>query len=95
MTIQISDKFFFKEEEYAICGVRGGELFSPKEHGLEPYSTSSGCWRGFQAFYNIIDNHLVIDNLFINLEKERKINDKQPKVLGKPDFNKEPSIESN
>jgi len=95
MTIQISDKFSFKGEEYAICGVRGGELFSPKEHDLDTHSTSSGCWRGYQAFYNIIDDHLVIDNLFINLEEEKKINDKQPKILGKPDFNKEPSIESN
>ncbi len=95
MTIQISDKFLYKGEEFAICGISGGGLFSPKEHDLDPYSSMTACWRGYQAFYNIIDDHLVIDTLFINLEEEKKINDKKPKVLGKPDFNKPPGIESN
>ncbi|MHA1212120.1 MAG: hypothetical protein ACTSSH_06635, partial [Candidatus Heimdallarchaeota archaeon] len=95
MTGQIADKFLFKGEEYYICGITGGEIFSPEDFDLHSYSTSTNCWRGYQIYYNVINNQLVGETLFINLEEEDKIiNDKKPIILGKPDFNKT-GIEAN
>jgi hypothetical protein len=48
MTAQITDSFLFKDEKYDVIGVErdtsipvsvrlySGELFSPKEYGLQP-----------------------------------------------------------
>ncbi|MHA1212510.1 MAG: hypothetical protein ACTSSH_08620 [Candidatus Heimdallarchaeota archaeon] len=40
MTGQIADKFMFKGEEHYICGITGGEIFSPEDFDLQPNSTS-------------------------------------------------------
>ncbi|MHA1244943.1 MAG: hypothetical protein ACTSP7_10275 [Candidatus Heimdallarchaeota archaeon] len=88
MTGQINDKFNYKNDEYYISGVSIGYLFRPADFGLQPYSTMTACWNGYQVCYNIVDNHLVVETMLINLKDEEKIiNGKKPIKLGKPDFN--------
>jgi len=95
MTGQINDKFIYKDEEYNISGVSIGYLFRPADFNLRPFSTMTACWNGYQVFYNIVDNHLVVETMLINLYDEEKIiNGKKPIKLGRPNFN-ELGLEAN
>jgi len=88
LTGQINDKFNYKGEEYNISGVSTGYLFRPADFNLQPFSTMSACWNGYQVYYNIVDKHLVVETMLINLKDEEKIiKGKKPLKLGKPDFN--------
>lgn len=59
MTTQLQDSLSYQGEAFEV---REG-LFSPWEHGISPGSDSSGCWRGYVAFYAIRDGLLVLTNL--------------------------------
>ncbi|NHJ47924.1 MAG: hypothetical protein FK733_09060 [Asgard group archaeon] len=83
MTGQIPDEFLYKDERYAIAGISGGSLFNPEDFDLKPHSSCTACWRGYQAFFNVIENHLVIDTLYINIEETKILNNKKPKKLSK------------
>lgn len=84
MTGQIPDEFLFQGERYAITGINGPTLFNPFDYGIRTRSASTACWRGFQAFYTILNNKLVIENLFLNSKEEKRINGIKPKK--KTDF---------
>ena len=79
MTGQISDSFMYENEEYNIAGITGGELFHPFDFGIETRAASTACWRGFQAFYTILNDKLVLHTLFINMKEKKKISDIEPK----------------
>lgn len=66
MTSQISDTFLYKRKEFDLIGHEGGELFSPKEIGMEPEMITTACWRGYFATYAIIRSKLVLQELTIH-----------------------------
>lgn len=83
MTAQISDGFFYRGKEFALAGIKGEGLFEPAEHGLQPVSTCTACWRGYQCTYVVQDNHLLLDRLEINngSEDDRHLKFKEPPPL--------------
>lgn len=68
MTAQISDTFLFKGDEYALIGMKGGDLISPKQFGMTPEELHSACYRGFYATYEVTDDGLYLKELTL-LEK--------------------------
>jgi hypothetical protein len=78
MTGQISDSFLYNGEEYFIVGIDGNELFDPLSFDIETIPASTACWRGFQAFYSINEEVLVLQNLFISMKEKKEINGNKP-----------------
>ena len=60
--------------------VSAGELFTPASFGLFPIPASTACWRGNLALYTILDAHLELDTLYVNLREPQgpMINDVVP-----------------
>ena len=63
MTTQIPDRFLFKGEEYSLIGKEGGNLASPKQFGMEPVMMHTGCYRGFYATYELMEEALYLREL--------------------------------
>ena len=78
MTGQISDSFLHKGKEYLIVGLNGDSLFDPLNYDLETIAASTACWRGYQAFYTVLDDNLILQTLFINLKEFKTINGISP-----------------
>ncbi len=79
MTGQVADAFLYQDEGYSIVGINGGSLFEPLAYNIETIAASTACWRGFQAFYTLLDNKLMLKELFLNSKKEEIINEQKPK----------------
>lgn len=71
MTAQISDRFLFKGEDYALIGKKGGYLFSPEHYGMQPVKIGTGCYRGFHATYEVMDDGLYLRQLTIRESQDR------------------------
>lgn len=84
MTGQVSDLFLYNDEEYQIVGIDGSDLFVPQEHGFFPKMATTACWRGFQLFYKIIDDFLVLDAMSINVDQNIKFKGIEPKKTQSP-----------
>lgn len=69
MTAQFSDSVNYKNEEFAIAGMRGDGLFSPRNFGLEPQPISTACWRGFVCWYQLQSEILQLQKLWIRIEQ--------------------------
>lgn len=69
MTAQMNDRIFYEGEWYDLAGINGEGMFEPSEHGMEPRSNCSACWRGYVAVYEVRDNHLLLNTLYINATK--------------------------
>ena len=69
MTAQIEDKFHYKSREYHLVGISGERLFKPSQFDLEPEMATTACYRGYQAFFTISENCLVLDDLYVKLYK--------------------------
>ncbi len=67
MTAQINDTFRYHAKEYAVAGISEGELFDISILELEPSMASTACWRGYQAQFTVVQSHLVLDTLHVNL----------------------------
>ena len=78
MTGQISDAFLYNGEEYSLVGIDGDDLFDPLFFDIETIPASTACWRGFQAFYRIEEEHLVLQDLFISMKEKKEIRGKKP-----------------
>ena len=63
MTAQISDSFMFEGEEYSLIGMRGGDLASPEQFGMEPKMLNTACYRGFIATYEVTKEALYLREL--------------------------------
>ncbi|TFF84944.1 hypothetical protein EU523_00835 [Candidatus Heimdallarchaeota archaeon] len=79
MTGQIPDEFIFKGESYSIAGIKGPTLFNPRDYDISPQSASTACWRGFVAYYAVLEDRLIIDTLFIKCKEPKEINGIEPK----------------
>ncbi|MCI5143737.1 MAG: hypothetical protein D3909_18840 [Candidatus Electrothrix sp. ATG1] len=62
MTAQLEDIFYLSEKEYLIIASED-DLFHSSMLGIQPTATGTGCWRGYQAFFGIIDEQLVLKTL--------------------------------
>lgn len=67
MTAQVHDKFRFRKKEFSLAGISEGRLFDISILDLEPSMASTACWRGYQAVFGIVESHLVLDALHVNL----------------------------
>ena len=67
MTAQINDTFRHRNTEYSVAGISDGELFDPAILDLNPAMASTACWRGFQVVYSVLETHLVVADLHVNL----------------------------
>ncbi|MDB5337094.1 MAG: hypothetical protein JWN70_2713 [Planctomycetaceae bacterium] len=65
MTAQIPDRFQYRGVEYEVLGVSNAALFDSFHLEFELAGPHTACWRGYQAFYQIIDHQLVLDALLI------------------------------
>jgi hypothetical protein len=63
MTAQIPDTFLFKGDEYSLIGVKGGDLASPEQFGMEPEMMHTACYRGFYAAYELTEEALYLRGL--------------------------------
>lgn len=81
MTGQLSDVFIFRGEEYSLVSVKGKKLFNPEDYKIKPVEAGSSCWRGYQAYYQIKNNKLILNQLLINMEgKSVQINNKKAEI---------------
>lgn len=63
MTAQISDSFIFKGDGYYLIGMKGGDLASPEQFGMEPEMIHTACYRGFYASYELTEEALYLREL--------------------------------
>lgn len=70
MTAQMNDIFRHNGEEYSIAGISEGDLFDPELLDLKPVATCTACYRGYVAYFKVFEDHLVLDELNVNLIKE-------------------------
>ncbi|MBX7223774.1 MAG: hypothetical protein K1Y36_27920 [Blastocatellia bacterium] len=82
MTAQITDKVHLMGNEYAICAVKGADLFRPEHVGMTPYGMSTACWRGFFCEYAVRENTFLLVNLGIGVAEPERPKVRQGK--GKP-----------
>lgn len=65
MTAQITDCYKFNGEEYKIVASSMDILFNPEDYGLEAHMSSTACWRGYWCDFNISEDGIVLDNLYL------------------------------
>lgn len=66
MTAQVSDRFIFAKNEYAIIAISNPITFNLEKYGITPESTCSACWRGYWCVYNISRGRLLLQDLYVN-----------------------------
>jgi hypothetical protein len=73
MTAQTQDTIHYRENTYALVGVKGSPLFEPVVYGLLPRVCTTALWRGFHCLYEILDSQLYLKQLSICLDTEPSI----------------------
>lgn len=77
MTAQIGDKFKFKGSEYTIVNISNPIEGTPEKYGIVPSSVCTACWRGYWCVYNILENGIKLQDLYVNSD-----NDYYPEING-------------
>lgn len=67
MTAQIKNTMIFEGKEFCVLAVEREWPFDPRQHGFEPHSTSTACWRGYHTGYTVRDGELLLTRLTIGL----------------------------
>jgi len=70
MTGQEPDRFYYKDQRLDLVGIKGSDLTIPSDFGIETYSGSTSCWRGYIMRYKIIGNQLVLEGFWFNSKNE-------------------------
>ena len=80
MTAQIGDSIRYAGKYYSLVGGAPDdprvELFNPERFGISTFSDCSACWRGYVATYGLRENHLMLEELEINVrdpEREEEL----------------------
>ena len=60
MTGQIADTFLYKGDQYALIGMKGNDLVSPEQFGMETEMLHTACYRGFYVTYELTDDGLYL-----------------------------------
>ncbi|MFX1276332.1 MAG: hypothetical protein ACFFBP_01220 [Promethearchaeota archaeon] len=86
MTAQEPDRFYYQDQRLDLVGIKGNDLTVPFDFGIETYSRSTNCWRGYVMRYKIIGKQLVLDGFWFNSKNNDlpKINGIKPNKLEKP-----------
>ncbi len=66
MTAQIGDSFKLDKKEYTIVAISEKLKFDPVKYDIIPQMASTACWRGFWCVYNITDEGIFLEDLYIN-----------------------------
>ena len=69
MTAQTRNKFVYKDG-YSVIRMSRALKFNPEEYGITPYSVCTACWNGYYCEYAIVENQLVLQNLYINAKDD-------------------------
>lgn len=65
MTEQITDRFFYNGERYALIEIDGENLIIPQTYGIEPKMWNTACADGFYSTYEITNNGLFLIKMTI------------------------------
>jgi hypothetical protein len=87
MTAQIADTFRYQGKELTLAGISGAGLFDPADHGLNPKSWSTACWRGYRAHYMVMNEKLTLTTLEVSLTHPRGFHDGTPVRATAPTIN--------
>lgn len=71
MTIQISNRYRFRGDEYSVEDSKGKGYFSPETLGLNPVMISTACRRGYHAAFGITEHALVLTDLTVRDQDEK------------------------
>lgn len=77
MTAQIGDHFKFNGTTYSIAAISSPLRFNPRKYGIIPESACTACWDGYWCVYNITDEGIFLEDLYIN-----SANDFYPEIEG-------------
>jgi hypothetical protein len=72
---------------WRICGVDGGQLFAPSEHGLRVRMLHTACWRGYYCQYAVRDDRLLVMEVTCGLHTDDIANIQAgggPRLFDKP-----------
>jgi len=69
MNYHTCDSLIFEGFEYTLVKQEGSDLFSPKKHGLSPFSYTFGRSEGFYCKYELKNNLLILKTLFVGLKE--------------------------
>lgn len=84
MTAQIGDRFELKDDEYSIVAFSKPLRFDPRKYGITPEAICSACWNGFWCVYNIEEDGIYLEDLYINSK-----DDYYPEINGVKPFSEE------
>lgn len=70
MTTQVPDTVRIEGREWELCAQSHYPLFDPRAHGLNPTPSSTACYRGWLAEYEVIDR-LTLRELALLHEADR------------------------
>lgn len=70
MTAQVNDTFHYMGKDYTLAEIHGSRLFHPADVGLEPQGACTACWRGYTASFAVVDSHLVLDRLWVSINRD-------------------------
>lgn len=65
MTAQFGDKYTYRQKSYTVVAISDTFPFRPEAYNLEPHCSCTACYRGYWCEYAIIDDQLVLKNLYI------------------------------
>lgn len=66
MSGQFEDQYHYNGTSYSIIRREPRKCFDPKECGLSPDgSCCSACWDGYYCDFAILDNRLLLQNLYV------------------------------
>lgn len=66
MSGQINDILKFGESEFSIIKLSQRINLNLSKYGIVPEDISSDCWRGYWCVYNISDNTLFLEDLYVH-----------------------------
>lgn len=66
MTAQMGDRFKFDGKDYTIVALSERIRFNPKDYGIMPEAVCTACWNGFWCVFNIKDEGIFLEGLYIN-----------------------------
>ncbi|MBY9003803.1 MAG: hypothetical protein KGD73_07515 [Candidatus Lokiarchaeota archaeon] len=73
MTGQIPDNVIYRDEVYALAGVKGEGLYVPLDFGLTPVSPHTANWRGFVSTYEVSNDHLFLKEMHVSIKEKSDI----------------------
>ena len=65
MIMQIKDSLYYTDKSYTIVTCNTPLCFDPREYGVTPTPYTTACHRGYWSEYSILNDQLVLQNLFI------------------------------